>query len=1055
MKHLLVLLSFYTVIQSSLAQDYFQQQVNYKINVTLDDTNHFLYAFEEIEYINNSPDDLEFIYFHLWPNAYKNNKTAFAKQKISGLMMTPTKFYFAKENDRGYIDSLDFKINGQKVLWEYDPEHIDICKLFLNEPLKSGEKITINTPFRVKLPHTFSRLGHIKQSYQISQWYPKPAVYDKYGWHPMPYLDQGEFYSEYGSFDVSITLPKNYVVGATGMLQNKEEIEWLEKKSAVDSRQLANSADAIMNDSGSEKPTKNSDFPPSDPETKTLRYVQDNIHDFAWFADKRYNVLKSEVELPHSNVSLKAGSIDPAFKETHSNVSLKAESRDPAFKETKRKVTTWLMFTNRNAEKWRNSIKDINDAVYYYSLWNGDYPYDWCTAVEGALGAGGGMEYPMITVTGTFAIIHEVGHNWFYGILGNNERDHAWMDEGINTYFDNRISRIRRDEKKLSPSDSLKDLHGGEPASDTTAIAKINVAVSKRKIKISFSEKMIKNFGIDKFQNETAYKIPYEIFASRGLDQPIQLHSDEYTEANYGIIVYMKTAAAFYYLEQYLGEEKFDKAMQTYFDKWKFKHPYPEDLQKVFEDVTGENMDWFFDQLINTTNKIDIAVARIIKPGSTANNGKINVILKNKGKINAPVPVSTLSKDGDIIEIKWTKPITDTAHLWFDPDGVHKVMIDAQNIVPEVNKKNNLSRVKGIARKIEPFDLKFLFGLDPKKSQLFYLPVIGYNTTDETMLGIAFYNSSLIKRRLNYTIMPMYSFGQNSLTGNAAIDFSFYPSKIFGNIKLTASASAYAGYQKLEPSIKFYIKPKSIRYGAKQDFRLAYTTVFADQKIYPDTLVTYYEKRSDIISANYNYSTGNVIKRLNISLGLFSMPGNFIQPETEISFSYQFIKKNFINIRSYLGGFIIKPGTLHSIYRLNMYGSTDNLMNEIYIDRAQKSEFVTGFVRQTDNRQGAFKSYVPVDTDKWIAALNLQADIPKTPFAVFTDIGMLADNNTLFYDAGITLQIIRNNFEIYFPVSSSNFKGSFPETFDIFKNNIRFTLKLVNFNPDKVIEEVL
>jgi len=314
----------------------FQQQVNYKINVTLDDTNHFLHADEEIEYINYSPDDLEFIYFHLWPNAYKNNKTAFAKQKISGSIMASTKFHYAREDDRGYIDSLDFRVNGQKVLWEYDPEHIDICKLFLNKPLKSGERITITTPFSVKLPHTFSRLGHVKQSYQISQWYPKPAVYDRYGWHPMPYLDQGEFYSEYGSFDVSITLPKNYVVGATGMLQNKEEIEWLEKKSAVGSRQLANSTDSIINDLGSEKPTKNGDFPPSDPEMKTLRYVQDNIHDFAWFADKRYNVLKSEVELPHS----------------------------------KRKVTTWLMFTNRMLKHGEtvSKISTMQFIIIHYGM---------------------------------------------------------------------------------------------------------------------------------------------------------------------------------------------------------------------------------------------------------------------------------------------------------------------------------------------------------------------------------------------------------------------------------------------------------------------------------------------------------------------------------------------------------------------------------------------------------------------------------------------------------------------------------------------------------------
>ena len=101
--------------------------------------------------------------------------------------------------------------------WEYDPENPDIAVIHLNSPLKSGESLEIYTPFKVRIPSgEISRLGHIDQSYQITQWYPKPAVYDRDGWHAMPYLGQGEFYSEYGTFDVYLTLPDNYTVGATG-----------------------------------------------------------------------------------------------------------------------------------------------------------------------------------------------------------------------------------------------------------------------------------------------------------------------------------------------------------------------------------------------------------------------------------------------------------------------------------------------------------------------------------------------------------------------------------------------------------------------------------------------------------------------------------------------------------------------------------------------------------------------------------------------------------------------------------------------------------------------
>ncbi len=170
-------------------------------------------------YKNNSPDTLRFIWFHLWPNAYKNTETAFAKQRERFLN---TSFIFSEEKKRGYIDSLNFTIDGIKAEWDYHKDWIDVAKVQLPKSLPPGDNITIETPFFVKLPKVFSRLGHTGKHYEITQWYPKPAVYDHKGWHPMPYLDMGEFYSEFGSFDVKITLPEKYRIMATGDLVNGE-----------------------------------------------------------------------------------------------------------------------------------------------------------------------------------------------------------------------------------------------------------------------------------------------------------------------------------------------------------------------------------------------------------------------------------------------------------------------------------------------------------------------------------------------------------------------------------------------------------------------------------------------------------------------------------------------------------------------------------------------------------------------------------------------------------------------------------------------------------------
>ena len=225
-KNFLFLLLISSLFSGVIPEDYFQQHVEYDIDATLNDNDHTLSAHLTLKYTNNSNDTLHFIWFHLWPNAYKNNKTAFAKQK---LRLGSTNFFYSEEKNRGFIDNLMFEVNNEKVNWEFHKDWIDVAKVLLNHPLSPGETITISTPFFVKIPKVFSRLGHSGKHYEMTQWYPKPAVYDKDGWHEMPYLNMGEFYSEFGTFDVKITLPEDYVVMATGDLINgQKEYAWLD-----------------------------------------------------------------------------------------------------------------------------------------------------------------------------------------------------------------------------------------------------------------------------------------------------------------------------------------------------------------------------------------------------------------------------------------------------------------------------------------------------------------------------------------------------------------------------------------------------------------------------------------------------------------------------------------------------------------------------------------------------------------------------------------------------------------------------------------------------------
>ena len=565
----LIILGF-LISNSVFAQDYFQQEVNYKIEVELDDKTHTLSANEEFEYVNNSPTALKLIYVHLWPNAYKDKNTALAKQQYES---GDTELTFGSDEIKGNIDGIDFKVDGEKSIWYFEEHNQDIAIIELSEPLAPGKSIIVSTPFTVKLPSgSISRLGHIGQSYQITQWYPKPAVYDKDGWHHMPYLNQGEFYSEYGSFDVSITLPENYVVGATGDLQTESEIAFLNERASQTEKSIAN-GEYYMQVPGAKEDKK---FPPSSETLKTIRYTQSNVHDFAWFADKRYNVLKGEVELPHS----------------------------------KRIVTSWAMYTSAEAALWKDAIEYINDATYYYSLWNGDYPYNNVTAVDGTISAGGGMEYPNVTVigrSGTAAslevvIVHEVGHNWFYGQLGSNERVHGWMDEGMNT-----LNEVRYMQTKYPDNTAMSDMVLGG------------------------------RFHLDHLSHHDMSDISYRALSGLGEDQPIETHSARFTPANYGVVMYQKTGLVFFYLKDYLGEDLFDESMRAYYAKWEFKHPQPIDMQNSLEKASGKNLNWLFDDLIQTTNHIDYKLKHVKK----TDNG-YTVKVKNVGQVDGPIEINGL-----------------------------------------------------------------------------------------------------------------------------------------------------------------------------------------------------------------------------------------------------------------------------------------------------------------------------------------------------------------------------------------------------------------------------
>ncbi len=475
----------YMMLHTAQSQaPYWQQQVDYVMDVTLNDGDKSLDGFQKITYFNHSPDTLTYIWFHIWPNAFKNDKTAFSEQQ---LRTGDTRFYFSYRDERGYINRLEFKVDGKPAKTEDHPQHIDIIRLLLPTPLLPGKSAAITTPFHVKLPRIFSRSGWEGDMYQVTQWYPKPAVYDARGWHEMPYLDQGEFYSEFGNYDVRITLPKEYVVAATGELQNGEEKIWMkmhvpQKNQAAPPRSNSKRTPAPKEISG---------------ETKTLQFKQSQAHDFAFFASKRFQV-----------------SSDTCLLSSGSVIEVNA------------------FYTPEQQSIWKSALQLAKDALRFYTEQVGDYPYKTLSVVAGRGQPGEGMEYPGLALIAPVAkgqdlditIAHEVGHNWFYGALGSDERAHPWLDEGLNTYFERAYTAAR-----YPPRWSLEE-------------------------------------------------IAFQGWARTKRDQPISTSSEALTPENYTLIAYHKAAMWMQLVEERLGRERFRTAIRDYYAKWKFKHPAPKDF---------------------------------------------------------------------------------------------------------------------------------------------------------------------------------------------------------------------------------------------------------------------------------------------------------------------------------------------------------------------------------------------------------------------------------------------------------------------------------------------
>jgi len=989
----LIAMAAFFMIHALYGQQNWQQEVNYQIRVSLDDQAHRLRGELSFVYYNHSPQGLQEMYIHLWPNAYSHPKTALGRQLLEQNGKTlPV--------NEGFIDSLAFSANGTTLGYEYWNGHRDVIRIQLPRALEPGDSVVIHTPFRVGLPDAmYSRLGRNGQSYMITQWYPKPAVYDEKGWHPMPYLNQGEFYSEFGTFDVEISLPANYVVGASGVLLTESEQEFLAAKCR--------------------EPIPNSDYydvPPSDTLIKTLHYRQARIHDFAWFAAKDFVV--------RSDTALMSGG---------------------------RQVICYSMATVYNAADWKHAAAWTRRGIEYYSERVGEYPYGYCTVVDGSISAGAGMEYPMITVIEGGAsertIVHEVGHNWFYGILGSDEREHPWLDEGLNSYYEDACFRELQENGRYKGEGSnnrLLDIVSRNESSDITY---------------------------------------WRIMAGNNLQQAPDLPAVAYGSMNYGQEVYAHTSDLFAYLELYLGREVFDEAMQAYYRKFAFKHPYPSDLQDVLEQSSGKELDWFFQGLMHKRELPDLSLKVL---------GRNVLLLENNYTHALPAEI-TLLKSNVVIRRIPVEPFLGKKELQVDLSGADRAELNREGYLHEKNYSNNLvRRVGGVFRNTLPATGVYPFIAVPfrSKERIGMAPVYAWNNYNKSMIGLAVHNKTLFARRHEFLVLPMLSFNPVGFAAIGDYRYRFLPDRsrvAFMDLGLNYRRFAWdftekaLNYNRLELRAEGEFKRRRPAVPQRSGMQLRYMAINKEAGgVY--NYLGIGDLNYEIAEAAYWYEHFNrrypfyLRTALEYKHDFYRLNG---RKPTSIKLWAEAIQKiNYVKnrkgleIRAFAGVFLLHSNTLvNNNLQLNGWnGSNDYLLDYLYFGRSD----VRGFTaQQFVEREGNFKINAPgAQSSRFLTTLNVKVDFPLrwVPVGIYADLGLntvkVTNVNTgqvstpwnLFYNAGLYINLLPNGAcSIYLPIpaaTSQNFMFANNNFKDPYLNYVRFSLNLMKLNPFKFREWV-
>ncbi len=539
------------------------RNASYTITARLDPVTRTITGSEAIAWRNMTATPATELQFHLYWNAWKNARTTFMRERaLGGGRQGPAR----AADDWGRIEVTAIRVFGRdltgtkRYLAPDDDNQNDetVMAIPLPEPIAPGAGATIDVTWTAHVPRTFARTGAIGDFYFIAQWFPKLGVLQDEGWNCHQFHSGTEFFSDYGVYDVSLTVPNGWIVGATGARRERAD---------------------------------NND------RTATHRYYQEDVHDFAWTTSPDF--LERTARFEHATLP---------------------------------PVEMRLLLQPEHAAQADRHFEATRTTLTYYGEWYGAYPYGHITIVDPAWQSGaGGMEYPTLFTAGTrwlapsgvttpeAVTVHEAGHQFWYGIVGNNEFEDAWLDEGFNQF-----STARAVAQVYDPNYLAVRYFGG------------------------FVPWVFKDITLPRETDSNG--LPGYRRNAKSDAQATPTY--RYFPGTGGSITYNKTALWLNTMERWLGWPALQTIMATHFANWQFKHPKPQHFFATVNAVTGRDLTWYFDQVYRSSNVFDYGVEEL---ASTGDDGQYHttVIARRYGEAIFPVDVVVSFRNGERVTEHW------------------------------------------------------------------------------------------------------------------------------------------------------------------------------------------------------------------------------------------------------------------------------------------------------------------------------------------------------------------------------------------------------------------